>query len=423
MGVMAPASEDVVVVILRNNILLLSSRPPLPKRTMLLLVVFILSLASLVGQALSLNLTPPNHKVLHRRDAFGSIAATIITPFLVPTTSSADIDDSSSQQGIAAITDSQIGRAFRKSVVRSAQVADKLDEKWERFSDSLRNKSQCDPNTGRRLYDNGKRKDGTPIGSPGLGELCSPEPLAPLDVSLTEIILDLAVKSASLVVTSSGDSSTKEDMLRKSIQDIKELVRPAFERSMQGNTSVDETNRALFGLNLYATLRAITNLLKGDKAFIKAFQVAWGSELLAKYASTANRKDFVSPFPKGEDEFEDFDYDKNMLLDALGKLTVTLKEFKAGGLLGYFEVSIPYDDYGSVVTVAMDDYTPIGAEILLSEQKLLCDGPVPSLLRSLFDDTRINFSMDTFYIDPSTTRQDDYNPTQLLLSLSGLRKM
>lgn len=390
---------------------------------MLLLVVFILPLASLVGQALSLNLTPPNHKVLHRRDAFGSIAATITTPFLVPTTSSADIDDSSSQQGIAAITDSQIGRAFRKSVVRSAQVADKLDEKWERFSDSLRNKSQCDPNTGRRLYDNGKRKDGTPIGSPGLGELCSPEPLAPLDVSLTEIILDLAVKSASLVVTSSGDSSTKEDMLRKSIQDIKELVRPAFERSMQGNTSVDETNRALFGLNLYATLRAITNLLKGDKAFIKAFQVAWGSELLAKYASTANRKDFVSPFPKGEDEFEDFDYDKNMLLDALGKLTVTLKEFKAGGLLGYFEVSIPYDDYGSVVTVAMDDYTPIGAEILLSEQKLLCDGPVPSLLRSLFDDTRINFSMDTFYIDPSTTRQDDYNPTQLLLSLSGLRKM
>jgi hypothetical protein len=71
----------------------------------------------------------------------------------------------------------------------------------------------------------------------------------------------------------------------------------------------------------------------------------------------------------------------------------------------------------------MDDYTAIGAEILLSEQKLLCDGPVPALLRSLMDAARINFSVDTFYIDPSTTRQDDYNPTQLLLSLSGLRKM
>ena len=383
---------------------------------MLLLVLFLLSLAALIGRVQSLNLTPNNR--IHRRDAIGSIAATITTPFLVPTTSSAiQIEDSSSQQGIAAITDSQIGRSFRKSVVRSAQVADKLDEKWERFSDSLRNKSACDPNTGRRLYDNGKRKDGTPIGSPGLGELCSPEPLAPLDVSLTEIILDSAVKSASLV------TSSKEDSLRKSIQEIKELVRPAFERSMQGNTSVDEQNRAVFKLNLYATLRSITYLLKGDKASIKTFQVAWGSELLAKYASTANRKDFVSPFPKGEDEFQDYDYDKNTLLDALGKLTVTLKQFKAGGLLGYFEVSIPYDDYGSVVTVAMDDYTPIGAEILLSEQKLICDGPVPALLRSLFDDARINFNMDTFYIDPSTTRQDDYNPTQLLLSLSGLRRM
>ena len=383
-------------------------------RTMLLLVLFLLSLAALTGRVQSLN------NRIHRRDAIGSIAATITTPFLVPTTSSAiiDIDDSSSsQQGIAAITDSPIGRSFRKSVVRSAQVVDKLDEKWERFSDSLRNKSACDPNTGRRLYDNGKRKDGTPIGSPGLGELCSPEPLAPLDVSLTEIILVSAVKSASLV------TSSKEDSLRKSIQEIKELVRPAFERSMQGNTSVDETNRALFKLNLYATLRAITNLCKGDKASIKAFQVEWGSELLAKYASTANRNDFVSPFPKGEDEFQDFDYDKNTLLDVLGKLTSTLKAFKTGGLLGYFEVSIPYDDYGAVVTVAMDDYIAIGAEILLSEQKLLCDGPVPALLRSLLDDARINFSVDTFYIDPSTTRQDDYNPTQLLLSLSGLRKM
>ena len=114
---------------------------------------------------------------------------------------------------------------------------------------------------------------------------------------------------------------------------------------------------------------------------------------------------------------------KYALLDSLGKLTVTLNRLKAGGVLGYYEISIPYDDYGSVVTVALDDYEPIGAEILLSEQKNLCEGPMQALVRALFDEARIICSLDTFYIDPSTTRQDDYNPTQLLLSLNGLRRI
>jgi hypothetical protein len=368
------------------------------------------------------SLSTHQHK-LNRREYLHALGKTVAvaTPFLVPTISNAIEAAGDEQQGIAAITDSQIGRAFRKSVVRGAQVADKLDEKWERFSDSLRDKSKCDPNTGRRLYDNGKRKDGTPIGSPGLGELCSPEPLLPLDVGMTEIILDAAVRSA---LIASGDRAlSKADILRKSIQDAKDLVRPAFERSMQNSMSEDERNRGLFKFNLFATLRAVTELLKGDKSSCRAFQVAWGNELLSKYAPTANRKDFVSPFPKGEDELQDVDYDKYALLDALGKMTVTLNRLKAGGLLGYFEVSIPYDDYGSVVTVALDDYAPIGAEILLSEQKNLCEGPMQALVRALFDEARINCSLDTFYIDPSTTRQDDYNPTQLLLSLNGLRRM
>lgn len=102
---------------------------------------------------------------------------------------------------------------------------------------------------------------------------------------------------------------------------------------------------------------------------------------------------------------------------------MVLDKLKSGGLIGYYEISIPYDDYGSVVTVALDDYVPIGAEILLSEQNFKCAGPVQAVLRNLFDKARINFSLDTFYIDPSTTRQSDYNPTQLLLSLNGLSKM
>jgi len=101
---------------------------------------------------------------------------------------------------------------------------------------------------------------------------------------------------------------------------------------------------------------------------------------------------------------------------------VALDRLKEAGLLASYEISIPYDDYGSVVTVAVDDYVPIGAEILLSEQKFLVAGIGQALVRSVVNRARISFSLDTFYIDPSTTRQDNYNPTQLLLSLSSLSK-
>jgi len=366
-------------------------------------------------------LSTPKHK-FNRREYLHALGKTFaFAPIAIPSVSNAIASASDDQQGIAAVTDSEIGRAFRKSVVRGAQVADKIDEKWERFSDSLRDKSQCDKTTGRRLYDNGKRKDGTSIGNPGLGALCDPEPLMPLDMDVTAQVLAAAVKGA---LIASGDSTAKaEETLYKAIQETKDLVRPSFERSMANVASEDEKNKGIFKFELYSTLRAITNFLKGEKASIKAFQRAWGNELLSTYAASANRKDFVSPFPVKEEEFSDFDYDKDLLLDALGKMKVTLERLKAGGLLGFYEISIPYDDYGSVVTIAVDDYTPISAEILLSEQNIYCDGPIQALTRAVFDGARIKFNLDTFFIDPSTTRQENYNPTQLLLSLNSLSKM
>ena len=381
------------------------------KNKMGLLHLIISALLLLHTESFSL-LDPPSTTKLDRREA---IKATLgfASVFLAPLTSNA-IDYSDDQQGIAAVTDSSIGRSFRKSVVRGAQVADKLDESWEKFSDGLRDRSKCDNVTGRRLYDNGVRKDGTPIGNPGLGALCEPVELLPLDGQFAEKLLETAIKSITLL------SAAKEDYVQKVIQDTKDLVRPSFERSMIG--SDDEKRRKTFNFEIYATMRAITTiLLEEKKVSIRDFQLAWGRELVSIYSPFADRKDFKSPFPKA-DEFEDYDYDKNQLLDALGAVTVTLDAFKSGGILGFAEISIPYDDYGSVVTVAVDDYVPISAEILLSEQKLLYQGPIQALLVYLLEKASIAFSADTFYIDPSTTSQTAYNPTQLLLSLSNLRK-
>ena len=120
-------------------------------------------------------------------------------------------------------------------------------------------------------------------------------------------------------------------------------------------------------------MKGINNDLNSSSE-IKKFYLSWGESLVTKLAPNANRKDYESPFPEIKDEFEDYDYDKDVLLDSLGMLNVALKSLQKNGLIGHYEISIPYDDYGSVVTVAMDDYTSIQTEILLSEQNYDCEG-------------------------------------------------
>ncbi|EJK59177.1 hypothetical protein THAOC_20635 [Thalassiosira oceanica] len=383
-------------------------------------------IAALAATALLLSsrtssLAPPDAPFVNsRRSCLRKIvsaagAGALAAPPVASAATQLDVGDG---QGLAVVTESSIGKAFRRQIVRGAQVADKLDEKWERVSDGLRDKSRCDPNTNRRLYDNGKRRDGTSIGNPGLGELCTPEPLKPLDTSLVRDMLSLAEKSA--LGVSPGVSATA---LATKIQETKGLVRPSFDRSLENASTEDEKSRGLSNFELYATLRSINAQLGGSKAATRAFQLAWGKELIQSYAPNANRDDFVTPFPeKVEEELSDVDYDKNSLLDALGKLTVFLGKMKSGGVIGYSELSIPYDDYGSVVTVALDDYSPIGAEILLSEQGL-GEGPMQAVLRALLADAGIRGELSTFYIDPSTTRQEAYRPTQLLLSANSLSKI
>jgi len=207
------------------------------------LVFAILLSLILVSTVQSLSMLKKNNKQFNTRREY--LKRTLsVAPLLIPTISNAQTD-----QGISAVTDSQLGQAFRKSIVQGAQVADKLDAKWERLSDNLRDKGRCDSATGRRLYDNGKRKDGTPIGNPGLGELCSPDPIQPLDMDMTQTIIDLAIKSA--LTASAGGSA---DELNKLIQQNKELVKPSFDRSLKGMNTEDEKNRGIYKFELYSTL-------------------------------------------------------------------------------------------------------------------------------------------------------------------------
>eukprot|EP00560_Eucampia_antarctica_P009660 CAMPEP_0197830670 /NCGR_PEP_ID=MMETSP1437-20131217/7287_1 /TAXON_ID=49252 ORGANISM="Eucampia antarctica, Strain CCMP1452" /NCGR_SAMPLE_ID=MMETSP1437 /ASSEMBLY_ACC=CAM_ASM_001096 /LENGTH=331 /DNA_ID=CAMNT_0043433215 /DNA_START=228 /DNA_END=1223 /DNA_ORIENTATION=- len=325
------------------------------------------------------------------------------------------ISNAVTDEGISVITDSSLGTTVRRSAIQGARIIDNADEKWERFSDSLRDKSRCDENTGRRLFDNGFRKDGTRIGNPVLGNLCNPEPLLALDQKMADRVLNLAVQSAE-----AGNNNMS--LLLKTISDTEELVRASFERSIQDSADEEERKRKTFNFALYSKMRAISNSVNSNPAQVKKFQLNWGKQMVSELAPFADRKNYASPFPVTKDEFEDYDYDKDRLLDSLGALQVSLEKLRSFGLIGHSEIVIPYDDYGSVITVAIDDYVPIGAEMLLSEQNYSIAGPASALIRSVMDKANINYSLDVFYLDPSTTKQSVYNPSQLLLSLSNLRK-
>ena len=376
------------------------------------LVIFVLFTAQLVTHTNALSSSNKSSQSAMSRRA--SIQNIFLKTFAI-TTTVPSIAIAVTDEGIPAITDSSFGRSFRKLAIQGARKIDSADEKWERFSDSLRDQNKCDENTGRRLFDNGFRKDGTRIGNPVLGSMCNPQPLLDFDEGMADRVLDLALQCAGSVGADVG-------ALKKSITETEELVRPSFERSIQVSENEQERKRKTFNFALYSRMRAISSVLNNPTS-VKKFQIAWGRELLSMLAPTADRRDYVSPFPDTKDEFEDYDYDKNSLLDALGALRVSLDKLSNAGLIGYSEISIPYDDYGSVVTVAIDDYVPIGAEMLLSEQNYSIAGPATALIRTCMDKAKLNYGLDSFYLDPSTTKQSVYEPSQLLLSLSNLRKI
>lgn len=372
-----------------------------------------LSICSALSSSKRSSSNPLQPAALSRRASLQNI----LLSTLAITTTAPSISNAVSDEGISAITDSSIGKSVRRSAIQGARIIDNADEKWERFSDSLRDKSRCDENTGRKLFDNGFRKDGTRIGNPVLGALCNPEPLLAFDQIMADKILDLAVQSA---VTSNGAGNM--NLLKKSINDTEDLVRASFERSIRNSADDEEKKRKSFNFALYSNMRAISNSMNDNPAQVRNFQLAWGQQMVSELAPFADRRDYSSPIPEMKDEFEDYDYDKGKLLDSLGALKVSLDKLRSFGLIGSSEISIPYDDYGSVVTVAIDDYVPIGAEMLLSEQNYSIAGPASALIRSLMDKAKLNYSLEAFYLDPSTTKQSVYNPSQLLLSLSNLRQ-
>eukprot|EP00977_Amphora_coffeiformis_P007044 scaffold1522_cov166-Amphora_coffeaeformis.AAC.22 len=352
----------------------------------------------------------------HWKGGFVASALAVATTFspLPAMAASPLLVDGQDAQGISMVTQSEVGKSIRGGIVRGAQFADKLDMSWERFSDSLRDEGKCDPRTNRRMFDNGFRRDGTRIGNPVLGALCTPEPLKNFDSAMASVVMGLGKEAAAEAL--SVDTAT----LGKKQEEIQQLIQPAFERAAKSvEEDIQRVPRQEFNRDLYAQMRAYGEFTQSRDTSRK-METTWGEKLLTKLAPGASREDYTSPFPKPDDtEFQP--YDEGALLDALGAVSIALNKLQASGLIGHWEISIPEDDYWNVVTVAIDDDISIGGQILSRErnQPLSCSIG-GALMRAAMDRAKIPYKMDTFFIDPTTTRQEDYNPTQLLVSLSDL---
>jgi hypothetical protein len=400
-------------------------------------------------------------------------AATTTTTTIVSSSSSvivANIDNTNyDEQGISAITKSALGTSVRTGVVQSAKLVDNIDLKWERFSDSLRDKQKCDPVTNRRLFDNGFRNDGTPRGNPVLGALCTPVPLKEIDNSVVTNVLN-EFENAAYEIISGGDitgttTNTMKIMDRSELKGIVDQTRqklePAFNRAMTTTTTTttsdDEktpssaTSRQQYNLEVYSRVRAYSDALgksltstsstattseskssyKVARETGKKLDLIWGRNLLNSLAGPSTTKyDFQTPFPKPVNFNGNIPlpYDENKLMNSLGALESALQKLQDGGLIGHWEISIPEDDYGEVVTIAVDDDVCLGAQILAREDSTttktmqLTGSPVVAMVRSAIEErAKIPYvALDVFFIDPTTTKNELYNPTQLLISIRNL---
>ena len=322
--------------------------------------------------------------------------------------------------GIPEVTSSKFGQLFRKKAIQGARVVDRLDEKWGRFSDGLRDEGKCDEETGRRIFDNGFRKDGTRVGNPVLGSLCSPIELKTLNESAVNNIL-LAAKKIAIEV----NPSLTNNSLNDGIKNVSDRVMSSFQSQLMDRSKTpDERNRAEFNFKIYCLMRTF----QGMGCTNETFEVRWG-DALVKYLLN---NDENLPTLEGNRTLlrigrglTDDDVSPQLVtsLEALGSC---LDELRKYGIIGRAEINVPESSYGNVIIVAVDDDITIGSQVLLQEQSRtgfhLRGSIVTALCISLIDQTVYTYGIDVFFSDPSSTDQNTFNPNQLLVNISNIEK-
>ena len=191
----------------------------------------------------------PRHDILSRRSA----VLLLLVTGLAPLPALGDVDELNK-----IITTSDFGLSVRESVVRGAQVMDKLDGKWEKFSDSFGLGAQRAKQPGRP-----KEKKIPPRND--------------LDISIAREI----IQASDLIFSEiTGISKTK---LQTKVADMMELVRPSFQRSASQSLAGEMISAEQFNFISYAHFRTYGDLLLEYKTdfvpFRQSFEQRFGETL------------------------------------------------------------------------------------------------------------------------------------------------
>jgi len=240
-----------------------------------------------------------------------------------------------------AVTTSDLGIAVRESVVRGAQTMDKLDSKWEAFSDKFglgaARKQQPDKPAPKVI----------------------PDPL-PLDAALAKRILETSDQT---FVTVSGIS---RDALTKQVDTVATKVRPSFERS---GASLEPGSAEAFNFDSYTHYKAYSDLIMKTNipfnSFKRDFESKMGQELLLTF------------LPQYKSTLEDNKNLQAALMQRLSVVNQLCAVLCEKGFVAATEIS-PVDDEriddwsqdlsDLTLNVALDGDITMNAQILLQEQ-------------------------------------------------------
>ena len=304
----------------------------------------------------------------------------------------------------AAVTQSDLGVSVRRSVVRGAQLIDKLDGRWEKFSDDF------------GLGAERSKREARPV------EREIP-PLKPLDQELAVSVLQAADK-AFLAIVPVG-----EETLKRRIEKVDALVRKSFERA---GLKLDqkEMDGEVFNYLSYVHFKAFNEILVQEatnfKQFRLSFEDLFGSKLCQLLLQNNNATTSTSAAEIGPDMLKD------KLKSALADIDIITDMLQAKGFVALVEraeidperLADWAEDLSDLqFSVAVNKDVTQDTQILLAEQgfRLVPDIPryaVTSSLRKYLTPVKEDVATEEYYMDTSYSSDPDlFEVKQVLINI------
>eukprot|EP00566_Odontella_aurita_P011574 CAMPEP_0113565776 /NCGR_PEP_ID=MMETSP0015_2-20120614/22365_1 /TAXON_ID=2838 /ORGANISM="Odontella" /LENGTH=385 /DNA_ID=CAMNT_0000468011 /DNA_START=285 /DNA_END=1442 /DNA_ORIENTATION=- /assembly_acc=CAM_ASM_000160 len=302
-----------------------------------------------------------------------------------------------------AVTQSDLGVSVRRSVVQGAQVMDKMDGRWEKFSDNF------------GLGAERSRREGRP-------KPRDVPDLLPLDAAAARSILKVSDDTFLSIVP------LTEQELTSRVAKVDSLVRKSFERS---GLSIDESimNADTYNYLSYIHFKAFCDILVDKNINFNQFRKNFESQLGDKLLSildpdSANRDD--GKRETGPDAL------RQKLRVALGSVDDLAHSLQSKGMVALVERSNPDDesvtDWSEDLSdlqfsVTLDIDVTQNAQILLQEQGYrlfpnYARFAIAATLKRKLSPMRQEVITDEYYMDTSYSSDPDlFEVKQVLLNI------